>query len=231
MRRPQFIQVDLLSDAAFSRGEGTAGVVDVEVEHDDLGLPFLGGKTLRGLLRDSWLSMRPCFPELAQAAEGVFGPEGDCQERSIVHIGDAVVDATTRQWIEAAVKRKSHPISPMAVLEALTDIRRQTSEERTTGAPAETTLRSVRVIVRGLTLRAPLYWLANPTHDEIRCLSLALLATRHGGLGRTRGRGHIRLTLDGDLEKTRQVAQEPVPKMPVANPLGKIGEGETRGRG
>ena len=223
MSRHRFIQVDLLSDAAFSRGEGTAGVVDVEVEHDDLGLPFLGGKTLRGLLRDSWLSMRHCFPELAQAAERIFGPEGDCQERSIVHIGDAVVDGTTRQWIEAAVKRENHPISPMDVLEALTDIRRQTSEERTTGAPAETTLRSVRVIVRGLTLRAPLHWLADPTDHEIRCLALALLATRHAGLGRTRGRGHICLTLDGDLEKTLQVAQGPVAKMPLAGSLGKIG--------
>jgi len=93
------------------------------------------------------------------------------------------------------------------VLEALTDIRRQTSEERSTGAPAETTLRAVRVIVRGLTLRAPLHWLADPTPQDVRCLSLALLAARHAGLSRNRGRGHIRMTLDGDPEKTRNAAK------------------------
>jgi len=202
-----FIQIDLLSDSAFSRGEGTAGLVDVEVEHDEWGLPFLGGKTIRGLLRDSWLSMQHCFPDLVPSAGRVFGLEADCEESSILHIGDAVVDEETRCWIKAAESRQNHPISPAAVLEALTDIRRQTSEERHTGAPAEATLRAVRVIVRGLTLRAPLHWLVEPTPSDVRCLSLALLATRHAGLGRNRGRGHIRMTFDGDLERTLNLAK------------------------
>ena len=207
MNRYQFIQIELLSDAAFGRGEGTAGVVDVEVEHDEWGLPLLGGKTIRGLLRDSWFPMGHCFPELDEAARRVFGTEADCDECSIVRIGDAVVDDVTRRWIEAAEARENHPIPPAAVLEALTDIRRQTSEDRRTGAPAETTLRAVRVIVRGLTLQAPLHWLADPTARDVRCLSLALLATRHAGLSRNRGRGHIRMTLDGDLEKTRNAVK------------------------
>lgn len=209
MSQGSFIQIDLLSDTTFSRGEGTAGLVDVEVEHDELGLPFVGGKTLRGLLRDSWLSMEKCFPELSHAALRVFGKEGDCDESCMLRIGDAVVDQNARRWIEAAVNRpiERYPISPWAVLEALTDIRRQTAEDRRTGAPAETTLRAVRVIIRGLSLRAPLYWLAAPSAQDIRCLSLALLAIRHAGLGRNRGRGHVRMTLDGDLDRTRREAQ------------------------
>ncbi|HXK58584.1 MAG TPA: RAMP superfamily protein [Acidobacteriota bacterium] len=203
----QFIQIKLLSDATFSRGEGTAGVVDVEVEHDEWGLPYLGGKTIRGLLRDSWLSMRHCFPDLAQPSKRVFGPEADFGECSILHIGDAVVDDRVKDWIRAAQVRNHYPVSWTAVLEALTDIRHQTSEERLTGAPARDTLRAIRVIVRGLVLRAPLYWLVEPGAAEIRCLSLALLGTRHAGLGRNRGRGHIRMTLDGDLEKTRNAAK------------------------
>jgi hypothetical protein len=207
MNEYQVIQVELLSDAAFSRGEGTAGVVDVEVEHDELGLPFLGGKTLRGLLHDSWLSMRHCFPELSESAQRVFGIEADFEECSILRIGDAVVDSETRKWIEAAEFRQNHRLSAMNVLEALTDIRRQTSEDRSTGAPAETTLRSIRVVIRDLKLQSSLYWLNRPTDADLRCLSLALLATRHAGLGRNRGRGHIRLTLEGDIEKTMQLAR------------------------
>lgn len=207
MSSNQFIQIELLSDAAFGRGEGTAGVVDVEVEHDEYGLPFLGGKTIRGLLRDSWFSMKEHFPGLAETANRVFGPEADFEERSILHIGDAAVDKETRDWIKAAEVRDRNPISPTAVLEAMTDIRRQTSEERSTGAPAETTLRAIRVIVRGLVLRAPLHWLADPEASDLRCLSLTLLATRHAGLGRNRGRGHIRMTLDGDLQRTLDAAK------------------------
>mgnify|MGYP001112123370 CR=1 FL=1 len=204
---PNFIKIELLSDAVFSRGEGTAGVVDIEIEHDELGLPFLGGKTIRGLLRDSWLSMRHCFSDLIEAEERIFGPEADCYERSILRIGDAVVDEKTRRWIEWAETRKNHPIPPSTVLSALTDIRRQTSEDRRTGAPAETTLRAVRVVIRGLVLWSPLHWLLEPTSRDVRCLSLALLATRHAGLGRNRGRGHIRMTLDGDLGKTLSAAR------------------------
>ena len=208
MNRNAFIQIELLSDTALSRGEGTAGVVDVEVEYDQWGFPFLGGKTVRGLLRDSWLSMQHCFPELAEAAVRVFGTGADCDECCILRIGDAVVDDETRRWVVRAETRQVHPVSPADVLAALTDIRRQTSEERRTGAPAETTLRAVRVILRGLALRAPLHWLADPTDNDVRCLSLALLATRHVGMGRNRGRGHVRMTLDGDIDKTRNAANK-----------------------
>jgi len=46
--RPDEIVVELLSDTTFGRGEPTAGEVDMEVEHDDLGLPFLGARRCTG---------------------------------------------------------------------------------------------------------------------------------------------------------------------------------------
>jgi hypothetical protein len=207
MKTPSFIEVELLSDTTFGRGEGTAGVVDVEVEHDGFGLPFLGGKTLRGLIRDTWLSMRDYFPDLQECADRVFGLDADTSDRSILRIGDAEVDAAAKRWIEVAESRAAPAVSPDAVLASLTSLRRQTSEERRTGAPAETTLRSTRVIIRGLKLRAALNWSSAPGAGEIRCLALALSATRHAGLGRNRGRGHVRLTLDGDGEATRRAAR------------------------
>lgn len=207
MSKNQFIQLEILSDAAFSRGDGKAGIVDIEVEHDELGLPFLGGKTLRGLLRDSWLSMKHCFSEFSFSEDRIFGHEADFDECSILRIGDAVVDTETRRWIEVAESRMPNPVDPTMVLASLTDVRVQTSEDRITGAPEETTLRSVRVIVRGLTLRSPLYWLAEPTPQDLCCLALALRATRHAGLARNRGRGHIRLSLDGDNHRTLQLIQ------------------------
>jgi hypothetical protein len=210
MKMPQYIRIELLSDTTFSRGECTAGVVDVDVDHDDLGLPFLGGKALRGLLHDSWLSMAPSFKaykELQYSAERILGKDFDLAGSSILRIGDAVVDAETRRWIEGAEYRKEKPVSSSMVLQALTDIRYQTAEERKTGAPAKTTLRSVRVLLRTLTLDSPLCWLDNPSTADYCCLALMLLATRHAGLGRNRGRGHIRLTLNGDAKVTVRIAK------------------------
>jgi len=205
--KPNSIVIELLSDTTFGRGEGTPGVVDVEIEHDHYGLPMLGGKALRGLLRDSWLAMEGCFPGLHEAALHVFGPPGDLEGASILRVGDALVEEEARGWFVSAVERSHHPIAPSAILEAFTEIRQQTSEDRITGSPARKTLRSVRVALRGLKLVAPISWLRAPTPSELQCLALALLATRHGGLGRNRGRGHLRMTLDGDLKKTRELAR------------------------
>ena len=50
MRRLQ-MNLRLESDATFGRGEGVAGLVDEEVEYDTAtGLPFVRGRTLKGLL-------------------------------------------------------------------------------------------------------------------------------------------------------------------------------------
>lgn len=201
--RPRGMTVELLSDTTFGRGEGTAGVVDVEVEHDAWGLPFVGGKTLRGLLRDIWLSMQGCFPELQEAALQVLGSPADVAETSILRIGDAVIEESSRRHLVAAAGREHHPLAPETILGALTEVRSQTSEDRGTGAPARTTLRSVRVVVRGLRFDAPLLWLAEPTPKDLQCLALAVLGTRHAGLSRNRGRGHLRLALGGDPGMTR----------------------------
>jgi hypothetical protein len=91
-----------------------------------------------------------------------------------------------------------------ALLAALTEIRSQTSEERSTGAPARTTLRATRVVVRGLQLVAPLSRLAPLDPRDCPCLALA---ARHGGLARERGRGHVRITIDGDPERNRTLAK------------------------
>src|SRR5690554_4910085 len=96
--RPERIVIELLSDTTFGRGEGTPGKVDVEVEHDAYGLPMLGGKALRGLLRDSWLSMQARFPELQVAGRRVFGPHGDLEETAILRIGDATLEAPARAF-------------------------------------------------------------------------------------------------------------------------------------
>ncbi len=206
---PSFLRIELLSDATFSRGEGTAGVVDTDVERDKLGMPFIGGKTVRGLLRDSWLSMFPHFPSLEPAAERVLGRTQALDESCRLRIGDAVLPNPVRTTLRRAALRTEHPLTPRAILDGFTSIRYQTAEDRETGAPDVTTLRSSRVVLRGFAFEASLSWLNGyqPTADDLRLLALCALATRHGGLLRNRGRGHIRVTLNGDLEATRKLAE------------------------
>ncbi len=206
---PSFLKVELLSDATFSRGEGAAGVVDTEVERDELGMPFIGGKTVRGLLRDTWLSMCGHFPDLADAAERVLGRSQALDESCRLRIGDAVLPAAIQAAVRTAAEREEQPLTAGAILEGFTNIRYQTAEDRETGAPETTTLRSSRVVLRGFFFQSRLSWLDGyePTEADLRLLALSALATRHGGLLRNRGRGHIRLTLDGNAAKTRSHAE------------------------
>jgi len=203
---PGQITIELLSDTTFGCGEANPGVVDVEIERDRHGLPMLGGRSLRGLLRDSWLSMQCHFPDLLQAGRRVCGPYGDLRETGILRIGDAALEDAARVLLIAATERELNRVPVHTILDALTEIRTQSSEERSTGAPAVTTLRSFRVVPRGVTFIARLTWAEPPTPQDCRCLALTVLATRHGGLSRNRGRGHLRLTLDGDLEGTKTLA-------------------------
>ena len=212
MTFPKALHVELLSDATFGRGEGTAGKVDTEVEHDEFGVPFIGGKTVRGLLRDTWLSMRPHFPELRKAGDRVFGPTMRFLDDDVcvLRIGDALLRKDARDWLLAAATRANEQdcVSPMMILAACTDIRYQTAEDRVTGASADATLRSSRVVLRTFAFEAQLTWRAgeDPKENDLRVLAMAALGTRHGGLMRNRGRGHLRISLDGDLERTRRLS-------------------------
>jgi hypothetical protein len=202
---PSLLTVELLSDTTFGRGQGTAGEVDVEVEHDDLGLPFVRGKVLHGLLRDAWLTIAPHFADLGDAAGRVLGVEADLADAGVLRVGDALLPEDVRAWVRHAVRRSNQPLRPDQVLRTLTDVRRQTARSRLTGAPEETTLRSSRVVLRGLTFTSPLTWMEAPTVEQVRLLALCTLGVRHGGLGRNRGRGLLRVALDGNPELTRNL--------------------------
>lgn len=203
------LQIELLSDTTFSRGEGTAGVVDTEIEHDKYGIPFIGGKSVRGLLRDSWLSMKDHFNELAPAAISTLGRSEALDDSCQLRIGDATLPASIRATVYKACQRDKNPLSAQSILEAFTDIRYQTAEDRASGVPESTTLRSSRVVISGFCFEAPLTWMrGKPTKDELQVLALASLATRHAGLLRNRGRGHVRITIDGDLSATRRQAEK-----------------------
>jgi hypothetical protein len=202
MTPPSRLSVELLSDATFASGEGTPGLVDLEVTATRDGLPYLRGKTLHGLLRDAWLAMRGAFPELAEAGKRLLGIEGDRDETALLRIGDAHLDSETVAWARYAVSRSQSPLHLQEILGSLTDIRTQTARSRSTGAPEDGTLRSSRVILRGTTFHAPLTFDPAPGSEELRCLALCVLATRHGGLGRNRGRGLLRCLLDGERAQT-----------------------------
>ena len=201
------IEIELLSDTTFSSGYENIGSVDIEIDHDDLGLPMLSGKTLHGLLRDGCLSLSKVFNFKQEVIKRVFGLSKDNDEKSILRLSNARFKSDVIKWIKYAENKKNAEITSNIVLESQTSIRTQTSIDETTGAPKEGTLRFSRVANRGIKLYSTLTWTEEPNEEELKYLAIACLSVRHAGWERNRGRGHIKVTLNGDLSLTQRLAK------------------------
>ena len=201
------LKITLKSDATFGRGDGMAGVVDVEVQHDGFGLPFLSGRTLKGLLgaecADILFALQyACPPQTTRwttAANRLFGASGgNLSGEGNLIVGSAVLPQDLRDAIGYEVE--SGNLTQTDILETFTALRRQTAMDAETGAPKKETLRTMRVILRETIFEAPLDFRKEPEADELSLLSAAIKAFRRAGSGRNRGRGRLTAELcDGTL--------------------------------
>lgn len=197
------IKLHLESDATFGRGEGLAGLVDEEVEYDAAtGLPFVRGRTLKGLLVEECANLlfalqtvgSPVLPTLEGTAERLFGrPGSGLQSAARLHFGPALLPEQLRNAMYDEIDRGQ--LKPAVVLESLTAIRRQTAIDEASAAPEKGSLRSMRVVLRQTSFRAWLDFASDPGADDLALLAACTLSARRGGIGRNRGRGRLGLQL------------------------------------
>lgn len=203
--KPEFMTIRLLSDTTFAGPDNGASSPDIEIATDASGIPVCPGRTLKGLLKESWLSMQPHFPELHEASMRIFGKHAALSETSILSVLDGSLSDNLRAVVLDSLRRKDSPLQPADILESLTEIRSQTAMDRD-GTPLEGSLRQSRVLIRGLVLHARLRWACDPQEEDLRCLAMSALASRHAGLLRNRGRGHVEILLCGDRDLTLSLA-------------------------
>ena len=217
------LKITLLSDTTFGRGDGVAGLVDAEVQHDEIGCPFLFGRTVKGMLREECVNLLFALAGAApttltrweNVANALLGAPGSAESgRSALIVDDAVIDADLRQAIawqveNAALRREE-------VFDAFTAIRQQTAVDPVSGAPLDETLRAARVILRDTVFGAQLYIDEDrlrvrevTTTDALMLLAAVISGWRRAGASRNRGRGEIAVTLyetgaEGDAECTQK---------------------------
>lgn len=199
---PLWLELTLLSDATFGRGDGVAGLVDAEVQQDRYGLPYLSGRTLKGLMTgecaEVLFALEKVVPAQRErwraAARFLFGePGSDLESIARLRIGDAQLPADLREAVRQgfdSVSDDERGKLARANLESLTALRRQTALDAM-GVPKEETLRTMRVILRETPFAARLDWLEPPTEDARRLLAATCSALRRVGTGRHRGRGLV----------------------------------------
>jgi CRISPR/Cas system CMR subunit Cmr4 (Cas7 group RAMP superfamily) len=196
-----YLRIELLSDTAFGRGDGVAGRVDNEIEHDsETGLPIVKGRTIKGLIveacADMMFGLSKCSPAahdlFEKTANDLLGVPGSALESNgILHFHTATLPPDFAQKVREAL------YTPPQVLEAFTSIRRQTAVDPERDTPQNQTLRATRVVIRNTIFHAPISTDRSLSGEEFALLAACASTTRHAGLNRTRGLGNIQTTLEG----------------------------------
>jgi CRISPR/Cas system CSM-associated protein Csm3 (group 7 of RAMP superfamily) len=196
------LKITLLSDATFGRGDGVAGLVDAEVQHDKHGLPYLGGRTLKGLLGaecdDLLFALQEGCPgqrdRWKRAADRLFGTSGAALKgEGILRVGAAQLPDDLRTAVARDVREEKW--TRAEILGMLTTLRRQTAMDPQTGAPKKETLRTMRVVLRDAVFWAKLSFPVAPDGDDLALLAACVKALRRAGTVRNRGRGKLRAEL------------------------------------
>lgn len=188
------VKIELLSETILGSGESVAGYIDLEVLHDELGLPFLKGKTLKGRLREEAENIARLQSEVfsEDQVNKIFGVT-DSEEDTIL----ALSDCTVSDNIKKALKYSG--LDSKDVLNSLTDIRSFTAIDDE-GIAQDGSLRQIRVINKGLKLTAKASFRNEISKDDLTLFGLSVLSLKHIGLMCSRGKGKVKCTLIKDNE-------------------------------
>jgi len=193
------LQITLLSDATFGRGDGVVGLVNQEVEHDSYGLPIVHGRTLKGLLVDACseilfgLNADDTSPLGRDAAWLFGGPGSRADDTGHVYFGSGQVEPALGDYLRH--ESEYGALTKADVFDALTTIRRQTAMNEH-DIPSDGSLRAQRVVVRETIFIAPIRFELEPTSTHLALLAACAAGVQRGGSGRTRGRGRVMVTLE-----------------------------------
>ena len=212
------LKIECLSDTCFSVPATQDASVDVEAASDSLGLPHVSGKTLHGLLRDTYLSAQEWLDKGNHGFALLGTAKNMSQTQGVLRIGDAYLsDANSRDVrphvaaLQDNLQKRGFSLPQSTLRDAFFSVRTFTAEERTTGAPKPESLRFVRVLPAGTVLTAPLTTTQTLPPDAQLLLRQLCQLTRHAGVFRNRGMGAVRLTISWDLSKTEKHSSFLVP--------------------
>lgn len=186
------IRIELQSDTCFASGELYNSSIDTDVCYDEYGLPFIPAKRIKGCLRESALELFEFelsdFEELHLDVEELFGTAG--KQEALFSLQSAKLENYVKYVQELKNCTKKQYKTQQAVLNQFTYIRQQTSIDNVTGTAEETTLRSMRVMKKGLVFEAQIT--ISDKYDGL--FEKICKNVRFMGVNRNRGMGELILS-------------------------------------
>ncbi len=200
------IKLSLDSPALSGSGEGFGAVIDADVPFDDVGIPFIPAKRIKGCLLDAAKEVREMFAlagiDFSLKVEETFGVPG-ARESAPVYFSNLTIPdyQENRAWLEYFIHSNKYPaiLSKERVLETFSEIRQQTAINPD-GVAFDHSLRTSRLIKKGALFTGNVQ-MEDDREDIVVTLRLACLNFSHMGTTRNRGFGEVSCTLfHGDRE-------------------------------
>lgn len=189
------IEVKFLTEAIFGSGYSLPGSVDLEIVHDEYGFPFMKARTFKGNFREAMEDIVKLISikEYEDLMENLLGRENDgLNQWKTIKFSDCMLSENIRNIL--AYKVKNRELTEAEIKEALTDIRSFTSIDDD-GSYKEGSLRTVRVVKKGLVFYVNLYVYRDLLDEELGLIAATCKYLRHIGSMRTRGKGEVKCSL------------------------------------
>lgn len=210
-----YLNIELLSDTSFSRGEGLTGEVDSEIQYDTLGCPYINARTIKGILVEECADILQAIPSnkkeaFQRTASQLFGMPGQLLNTDpLFQFGNAYLPGDFRNLVHSNLtsqlreqnQRGDLTLRQMdrltresqnKIMNSLTSIRTQTAID-IDGVAREHSLRALRVILRKTLFEAELTYVGseNEKHAALELLAACIKSFRRAGSHRNRGLGKL----------------------------------------
>ena len=198
-----WLTITLLSDLCVGTGNAAPGFVDMETALE-YGIPVIPAKRIKGCLREVAAELSDSGAVEGTSVDGLFGRPGEQRGGALnvqdghlyqYYLPDMQCETIKPEEYPAFIqelKDKESQLTPGETAEMLSSLRTQTAIEPDSGSAKAKSLRTMRVVNRGLAFRAKIEW--DSRWDDL--LQLCVKGLRNMGTGVTRGYGEICCRLD-----------------------------------
>lgn len=198
------MEIRILSDTLIGSGEGFGAIIDTDIIFDNVGIPFISAKRVKGLLRDSARKINEMFnqaiPEyVLPNFNELFGDKGKDYSCPI-NVSDFYIQEYDKnyKWLEHYLNQKDYKnfISKDLVIDYFTSIRKSTTVDEE-GVAKKHSLRSYRVLSSGpvFTGKINIDLNKDDANKFGKLLALACQNLKSMGTKRNRGLGEIECKL------------------------------------
>jgi CRISPR/Cas system CSM-associated protein Csm3 (group 7 of RAMP superfamily) len=207
------LQITLESNALIGSGEGYGAIIDADVAFDDIGIPYIPVKRIKGCLRDAaidvcvmlYSAQIKSFLDLTtdissnnsnkfKIITDIFGKQGQ-ESPAPFYFTNLMIDDydKNKEWLEYFLSEHANIISGDSIRSFFTELRQQTAIDDN-GVAGEHSLRTIRTIKKGITFKGEICCQTENQNAE-RILALACRNLRYMGTKRNRGFGKIKCEL------------------------------------